>query len=452
MKKLLIPKNGFVACLLATVVIALSSDAARADAFTAGNLVVVRVGAGVSSANNATNYPVFLQEYTPAGGSIQTIALPAEASGGNSPLTLQGSASSEGFLKLSTDGQYLTLGGYAVTQGVFQVATSNALEYPRVVGRIDASGGINTTTVMTNYSGSNIRGAASTDGIQIWTSGNGGSGQGATAGVRFMTLGSPTSIRLNDTASNMRVVNIFNGQLYVSSASGTNLGVNTVGTGLPTTGDQTNPLSLLSGFPTNGTHSSYDFWFKDANTLYVADDGGAASGGGIQKWTLSGGTWTLQYTLFNNGSATTAVRCLTGTTNGSGEAVLYATTTQTSANNLITVTDTGASATATTVATAPALTVFRGVAFAPVAAVAPVTKPVILSTVISGNNVTLTWSTSGGTTNFVQARTSLSAGSFSDISPAIYIPGSGPSVTNYTEINGANNPTRYYQIRSVKQD
>jgi hypothetical protein len=36
-------------------------------------------------------------------------------------------------------------------------------------------------------------------------------------------------------------------------------------------------------------------WFKDANTLYIADDGSAASGGGIQKWTQSGGTWSLAY-------------------------------------------------------------------------------------------------------------------------------------------------------------
>ena len=451
MKKLLVSKNSFVACLVATVIVALSSGVAHSAAFSPGNLVVVQAGDG-SGSLAAVATAGFLKEYTTSGTLVQTIALPTVTNGANYPLTFSGSATSEGFLKRSVDGQYVTLGGYAVGPGLAGPATAAGVDVPRVVGRVDAGGNIDTTTVMTNYSGSNIRGAISTDGTQIWTSGNAGSGQGATAGVRSMTLGSPSSVRLNDTASNMRVVNIFNGQLYVSSASGTNLGINTVGTGLPTTGDQGNPLSLLPGFPTSGTHGPYDFWFKDANTIYVADDGGFAAGGGIQKWTLSGGTWTLQYTLLNTGSATTAVRGLTGTTNGSGEAVLYATTTQSSANNLITLTDTGAGATATTLTSAPTSTAFRGVALSPVVGTPPVTKPAILSTVISGNNVTLTWSTSGGTTNFVQARPSISAGSFSDISPAIYIPGSGPYVTNYTEINGASNPMRYYQIRSVKEN
>src|SRR5258706_16141647 len=122
----------------------------------------------------------------------------------------------------------------------------------------------------------------------------------------------------------MRVVNIFNGQLYVSSSTGTLLGISTAGSGLPTTASSS-AITLLPGMPTTGTHSSYDFWFRDANTLFVADDGSAASGGGIQKWSLSAGTWSLSYTLLNNGTTTTAVRGLAGTVNGNGEAVLFGT-------------------------------------------------------------------------------------------------------------------------------
>jgi hypothetical protein len=150
-------------------------------------------------------------------------------------------------------------------------------------------------------------------------------------------------------------VNLFNGQLYADSASGTFLGVGTVGSGTPTTSGQT--YSELPGFPTTGTHSSYDFWFKDANTLYVADDGSAANGGGIQKWTLNAGTWSLAYTLGNNGTTTTAVRGLAGTVDGSGNAVLYGTT----GSALVSVTDTGAGSTVTSLATAPSNTAFRGV-------------------------------------------------------------------------------------------
>src|SRR5207237_1026345 len=152
-----------------------------------------------------------------------------------------------------------------------------------------------------------------------------------------------------------------NGQLYVSSASGAFQGPSAVGTGTPTTAGQT--TTLLSGFPTssgpspNPTHSMYDYWFKDANTVYVADDGSAPNGGGIQKWAQTAGTWSLQDILLNDapagsfvGATATSTRGLTGTIDGSNNAVLYATTTQTSANNLISVVDTGAAATATVLA------------------------------------------------------------------------------------------------------
>ena len=65
------------------------------------------------------------------------------------------------------------------------------------------------------------------------------------------------------------------------------------------------------------------FFFADANTLYVADDRATAAGG-IQKWALAGGTWTLAYTL----SPGTNVGCrgLSGTVDN-GVVTLYATTT-----------------------------------------------------------------------------------------------------------------------------
>jgi hypothetical protein len=331
----------------------------RASAFTAGDLVVVEVGTGAALNGNAT--AASLLEYSTLGSLVQTINLPTGATG----LTLSGTATSEGFLTLSTDGNYLTMGGYAATPGTATPQTSTPAAVNRVVGRIDMSGNINISTALTDaYSGSNIRSAVSTDGNSLWTAGNGGSGQGATAGVRYTTLGSTTSTLINPTSSNMRVVNIFNGQLYASSSTGTLLGVSTVGTGEPTTSIGGAPTAL-PGMPTTGTHSAYDFWFMDANTLYVADDGTAANGGGIQKWTLSGGTWTLQYTLLNNGTTTTGIRGLAGTVDGSGNAILFGTTSAT-LNSLIEVTDTGAGSTATTLATVTTGYAFRGVEFLPV--------------------------------------------------------------------------------------
>ncbi|CAF3745949.1 unnamed protein product [Rotaria sp. Silwood1] len=80
------------------------------------------------------------------------------------------------------------------------------------------------------------------------------------------------------------------------SASGTFLGVSAIGTGLPTTTGQT--TTSLPGFPTTGTHSTYAFSMSPAgDIIYACDDGSNANGGGVQKWTLSGGTWTLSYVL-----------------------------------------------------------------------------------------------------------------------------------------------------------
>lgn len=332
-----------------------STDHTWAAAFGLGDLVVVRVGDGSAALTSAAT-ATFLDEYTPGGVFVQSIPLPTLLSGLNQPLALSGTATSEGFLSLSQNGLFLTMGGYNAIPGTAGVTTANPITVPRGIARISLNGTIDTTTSLTDaYSGSNIRSVTSTDGINFWTGGNAGSGLGATAGTRYTTLGSTTSTGLHSTTTNVRVVNLFNGQLYADSASGTFLGVGAVGGGTPTTSGQT--YSELPGFPITGTHSSYDYWFRDPNTLYVADDGSAANGGGIQKWTQSGGTWSLAYTLLNNGTTTTAVRGLAGTVDGSGNAVLYGTT----GGSLISVTDTGAGSLSATIASAASNEAFRGV-------------------------------------------------------------------------------------------
>ncbi|HMD83323.1 MAG TPA: hypothetical protein VKO18_01330 [Terriglobia bacterium] len=147
---------------------------------------------------------------------------------------------------------------------------------------------------------------------------------------------------------NFRGLTIFNNVLYYSKGSGSN-GVNTVyfvdttgtacpnGVGLPspsaalpssplaynvsnlqTSGLPSN-MCILAGFPaipnkTNPmiTHYPFGFWFADANTLYVADEGDGYTGGtdlythaaaqtdaGLEKWVFNSTTnqWALAYTL-----------------------------------------------------------------------------------------------------------------------------------------------------------
>jgi hypothetical protein len=335
----------------------------------AAEVFVVRVGNGAAPLTNAST-PTFVDRFNDNGtpSASPTIALPTDASGANKPLTNSGTATSEGYLNLSTNGQYLTLAGYAVGPGTAGVAGTTSQTINRVVGRIEiATGGINTSTAFTDssYSENNIRSAITTNGTDIWTSG--AAQAAASGGVRFTTLGSNASTQISSTLTNTRVVDIFNNQLFVSAGAGAFRGVNKVGNPPPPkTVGQT--ITLLPGFNPSASspENPYEFWFKDANTLYVADDRQAPNGG-IQKWQLNSGTmtWSLAYTLTLGTGAGSGARGLAGTVDGANNAVLYATTTEESANRLISVTDTGAASAFSLLATAGTNRVFRGVEFVP---------------------------------------------------------------------------------------
>jgi len=79
----------------------------------------------------------------------------------------------------------------------------------------------------------------------------------------------------------------------------------------------------------------------------------------------------------------------------------------------------------------------------------------ITSIVRSNNNIVLTWTTTGGTTNQVQVTNGGSSGiystnGFANLGAQILIGGSGVTTTNYTDVGGATNlPARYYRVRLV---
>jgi hypothetical protein len=330
--------------------LALAAFAVAQSPFTPGNLVVSRIGDGSAVLTSAATAR-FLDEFTPAGVLVQTIPLPTAPSGGNFAFTASGSATSEGFVSQSADGRYLILAGYSAVPGTLSVVSTTSAATPRVVARVALDGTVDTSTALSDaYSGNNIRSAASTNGTDLWTAGT----ATTTGGVRYTTLGATTTTQLSTTPTNTRVVNIVAGQLYTSAASGAFQGVSTVGTGLPTTSGQT--TTLLNGFPVTSGPGAYDYYFADANTLYVADDRSSAAGG-IQKWVLAVGTWTLVQTL--NPATNIGCRGLSGFTEG-GVTTLFATTTN---NLLVSVVDTGPSSAFTTLVTGVANTALRDVQF-----------------------------------------------------------------------------------------
>ena len=297
----------------------------------------------------------FLDEYTPSGTLVQSIPYPTTTVGSNRRITNSGSATTEGLLTRSSDGRYLISAGYDAAPGTASITGSTSATVNRVIARVDASGAIDTTTALTDaISGGNPRSATSTNGTDLWI-------DGSVAGVRYAAFGASTSTSVSTTTANLRQLNVFAGQLYVSSASGT-LRLGTVGSGTPTTTGQT--TTNLPGFPTSGG-SPYGFFFADldpsvpgVDTVYVADDG---SSGGIFKYSLVGGSWTLN----GNFAYSAGTRSVDGTV-VNGVVTLYVV----SAGSLLTQTDaTGynqpISGILNSVATAGTNKAFRGVAFCP---------------------------------------------------------------------------------------
>ncbi len=295
--------------------------------FTPGNIVVSRVGDGVTTLSNAS-FQVQLVEYTTAGVPTGVVVtLPTTSGGaGNRACTNSGTATTEGFLTQSYDGRFLVHVGYDAPQGTGGIATSTV---NRTIARIDAGGIANTSTSFlatagNAYSGLSIRAACTYDGSQFWASG----GSGATAGVRYLAFGNDNiaGTQISITSTNTRGIKIFDDQLYISTAAGTTLRIASVGTGMPTTSGQT-----ITNLPPNIPTSNFDpanFIFFDKNAavagpdlLYVACQSTTVANSGLYKYSFDGTTWTAQGFIQTNAQ----VVGVTGYTDCSGNIVLYLT-------------------------------------------------------------------------------------------------------------------------------
>ncbi|MBV9811379.1 MAG: PEP-CTERM sorting domain-containing protein [Acetobacteraceae bacterium] len=404
--------------------------------------------------NNATvdgsfgvTSPLALYQYGLGGSESAPTITPAGVYDvtANTGVVTSFSSKSEGALNLSPDGHTLSFVDYLQQPNVLDVSNSNTPGIvepgnytqnatPRTIVSLDANG--QATVLPTNaYPGNNGRAAVAANG-GFYLAGNAGNASGspqvtAATGIQYLnpatatqTAGAFNTTQISnfnagfpgDKAAkdnNYRGLTIFDNTLYTTKGSGSN-GVNTVyqvgsaGT-LPT--DASPPTTILPGFPTGpaktNTANFYPFglFFANASTLYVADEGAgtAATAGsdpnaGLEKWSLVGGTWELDYTLQNGlglgvqygvaglpanlDPATDGLRNITGVVNPDGTVTLYAITSTVSAlgdqgadsNRLVAITDTLADTTAAQAAgesfdvleTAGFGQVLRGVSFAPV--------------------------------------------------------------------------------------
>ncbi|HEY1698067.1 MAG TPA: hypothetical protein VGG39_38165 [Polyangiaceae bacterium] len=354
-----------------------SDGATGGDGGSPGGIWVLRVGAvGAGSAPTGLATAAFLDRFAADGTSLGTIALPTAAAGSNQPLTLSGSATSEGALTRSSDGRYVVLAGYAAAPGAGDVLADGALspvkDAPttgagavlRVLGRVDAAGTIDTSFTTTAYSGQNVRGAATVDGTAYWMFGD---GSGSSDGISYQAASGGVAVFVSTGVPTVRVGSIFGGRVYGASATGSVRGVFTMPDPLPMAAETG---AVLAGFPTTPGPSPYAFVAlalggADADTIYLCDDRSSGNGGGIERWKLASGTWALSATL--NDSMTSGCRGLSASFDGTDVTVVV-TTTETTGNHLLAFVDTPAglaTISATKLADAPANTVFRGVAFAP---------------------------------------------------------------------------------------
>jgi predicted extracellular nuclease len=428
----------FRACFLLFAFCASSlASVVSAAAFTNGNLAVYRVGDG-SAALSAVGTAVFIDEYTPTGTLVQTIAMPTTAAGAQKQLVASGSATTEGLMSLSADGQCLWVPGYAANLATAGVATTTSASTPRTIGRIMNNGVVDTSTSLSDFfSGGNIRSATGATCSAAWVS-------GSNSGVGYATFGTSTLTSvISTTATNLRQVNVANGQLYVSTGAGSGGRVATVGTGLPTTSGQT--ITGLPGIPTSGTTNA--FFFADlspavagVDTVYVTEEGAAA----LTKYSLVGGTWVSNGTI---GVAADTYRGVTGVVTGTTVA-LYAVR---KAGELVSLTDASGyngsfTGTPTLIASSGTNKAFRGVALVPNGT--PPTVPTV-SISLSTNTaseaaatvVTITATTSSAVSgeqsvSIAVSGTGITAGDYVLSSPTITIPPGGTMGTaTFTVVN-----------------
>jgi hypothetical protein len=319
--------------------------------FARGNLLVLQVG------TNAVGTPGVLNEYSPAGGPcLSQLAIPT--SGPNAMLF--GSTGYGSGLSLSPDGHTLFLTGYSVPSGSYSGSTidgSSTTVSPavlRAIGSVNAAGTITVSVTTTQFTGTNLRSAVSDGSGNFW--GGGGSG-----GIVYLGVHSP-AVTLSTLSPATRNLNLVNGRLYYTTGSG-QLGIMAF-TGAPTSA-ATPAMILTTAGTDSGTASPVGFAFNPAMTVaYITDNRSASNGGGIQRYNWDGGAWGYAYTLGYTLSSSKQVWELAADFSGPNP-VLYATTGEASANNVVCVTDTGASSAFTTLATAPTGDAFRGIAFAP---------------------------------------------------------------------------------------
>ncbi len=376
--------RGF-AVLLVTAAAALGCAVqAGAQALTPGDVVVERDGnGGVEALTNAST-PVYLNEFQPTGGLVTALALPTAAYEGGvyenskhekvreaeKPLLDSGTSTSDGLLTLSGNAECLLTVGYDAPLGIEKITETKDTTTPRTVAVINGSAEINTTTALTDFANeNNARSATSNECTKIWAGGAGSKTTGGVVEAEVKKEGTSTGTQLDENDTNVRQVEVVDGQLYASGdpEKAPKIPIGKMGSGLPTTKGQTItslPFEALTAPDEPYAYSLLTLGMPGPpDTLYVADNKRSE----VVKYGLTEGKWV------EHGAVEIPAELTGVTANDVGGAVtIYATSSGSNGKGgtLYRISDvSGVNGTLSgipvEIAKAPANEAFRGVAFAP---------------------------------------------------------------------------------------
>lgn len=348
--------------------------------FNAGNLAVYRYGNGAAPLTNGVRVPVFVDEYTPAGLFVKTVAIPQTASGNNYGfeglgLTAGGAFEAEGYPVLSKDGSTLSM------IGRLNAGANNEF----VIATVNAAGTLTANTKIAAIDNIGSPRSAVVEGAAVYFN-------GYQNGIRYKALGNDdASIRVSSGQDAPRVLTIAETAYGATPTIATKIFAPIGSTTIPSANLPTSSVSFTAlpnipgGASLVNAHQVLAFKSASGRTLiYVLDDNGGAPL--IKKYRSNmGGT---DWVEFGNISVPLNTKSIGGVYSRSTGVKLYFTTyanqsagnasqLYTISNSFTTLAEGDAAArltgSATLIATAPANTTFRGVTMAPGTSVLPVT-------------------------------------------------------------------------------
>ncbi|WP_148044972.1 hypothetical protein [Nocardioides marmorisolisilvae] len=441
----------------------LATSSAHADTWTGGDLVVYRVGNGSAGLTNAAA-PVFLDSFHAAGGApFASLALPTTTADGNKPLTAAGLSRSEGQLTRSADGHYLAVTGYAATPGTTgpsgtSLTASDKNTVGRVVGIVDANGGVDTSTVLTGSKAPTIIRSAVTDGSRYWATGD-------KSGIVGAAFGGTPAVIAGSASDNLNGLSVQSGQLFTSGLLTHRLSI--VGSGVPTssasfadlpaapTTNEAIPANLLTyGYAFVDRIDGTGYAGTTLDTLYVAN--ASNRNGTLDKYSFNGTNWVAKGSIDVPGIQG-LVANKTGTNpNGAVELAITTPTALLAKTDSSAATGTLTAGAPTTLATAGANTEFRGVALAPTGTNGPVAfyrSPAASASVPAGTAISASANVLGavtGVTFKLGTGTPVAATKGAGNVWTASIPTTGKQVGSYAlELSATDGTTTVTQTRTV---